>query len=313
MKTAGAMGIKRNWIQDLIRNRTLLWMTVPSILIVFVFSYLPMLGIVIAFKEFNVRDGIFKSPWVGLDNFKFFFGSGKAWTVTWHTVFYNLMFLFACTAFAILIALFLSEIRAKFFKKVSQAAILLPYFISWVVVSAFVYNLFNTDFGAFSVLARSMGREPMNIYTTPQVWYFLLPMFKVWKMSGYWSVIYLAAIMSIDQECYESADMDGASVFQKVTRITIPMILPTMILLMLLQLGNIVYGDFDMFYQLIGQNGMLYQATDIIDTFVFRSVLFSRELGMVSAAGFYQSIVGFVLVMTVNGVVRKVRNEYALF
>lgn len=302
-----------NLAYDVKHNRSLFVMIAPTAILVLIFSYLPMGGLLIAFKNYNYRDGILGSPWVGLDNFRYFFISGKAFLVTWHTIFYNVLFFAAGNITALLLAIFISETGKKRYKQVIQSIVFLPNFVSWVVAAALIFNIFNFDYGIWNAAIEFMGGKRVDIYSNPDMWYFLLPLFKVWKTAGWGSVLYFAAISGIDQECYESAEIDGANVFQRVWHITLPMLVPTMVILGLLALGNIVYGDFDMFYQLIGKNGLLYDTTDIIDTFVFRSVMASQELGMVSAAGFYQSVVGFVIVFASNMLVRRVQPERALF
>ena len=277
------------------------------------FCYLPMGGIVLAFKDFNYRDGILGSPWQGFKNFEFFFKSGKAWNVTKNTILYNLVFLSLYTAFSVFTAILISELAGRRFKKVAQSFMFLPYFISWVVVSAFLYNLCNYEYGMLNRLIAAFGGTPINVYGTPHYWYFILPLIYIWKWIGFGSVIYLSAIMGIDQECFEAATIDGANVFQKIRRIILPLLRPTMAILILLGIGRILRGEFDMFYQLIGNNSVLIDATDIIDTLVFRSLLGTQDFGMATAAGFYQSVLCFVIIMTVNRIVKSVESDYALF
>lgn len=288
-------------------------MFLPLALFYILFAYIPMGGIIVAFKDFNYQGGILFSPWNGFDNFRFFFASGKAWQVTTNTIMYNVTFLAVYTLFSIMVAIMISEMSNKHFKKLSQSFMFLPYFISWVVVSAFVYNLFNYDYGLINNILKTFGQQPVDIYSNPGYWYLLLPVMYLWKWVGFGSVLYLAAISGIDQECYEAATIDGCNAFQKITRITIPLLKPTMIMLILLGIGRILRGEFDMFYNLIGNNGLLMDATDIIDTLVFRSLMGTQDFGMASAAGFYQSVLCFVVIMVVNSIVRKVDSESALF
>jgi len=288
-------------------------MFLPVGLYLLFFAYIPMGGIVIAFKEFNYRDGILFSPWNGIENFRYFFASGKAWLVTQNTIVYNLTFLTCYTVFSIMVAVLIAEMAGKIFKKAAQSFMFLPYFTSWVVVSAFVYNLFNYDYGMVNVFLRAIGQEPIDIYSSPEMWHVFLPIMYVWKWIGFGSVLYLAAIMGLDQECYEAATIDGANAFQKIFRITIPLLKPTMVVLILLGVGRILRGEFDMFFNLVGNNGLLMDATDIIDTLVFRSLMGTQDFGMASSAGFYQSVLCFVIIMIVNGIVKKVDEESALF
>ena len=309
------MQLKKNRgiLSELYKNKILYLMFLPVALYFLVFSYIPMGGIVLAFKEFNIRDGIFLSPWNGIENFKFFFESGKALQVTKNTIVYNLIFLTCYTVFSILTAIMISEITNKWFKKIAQSFMFLPYFISWVVVAAFIYNFFNYDYGLVNTVLKSLGSEPIDIYANPGNWSIILPILYVWKWVGFGSVLYLAAIMGIDQECYEAATIDGANMFQKIRKITLPLLKPTIIVLVLMGVGKILRGEFDMFYNIIGNNGILMDATDIIDTLVFRSLMGTQDFGMASAAGFYQSVLCFVVILIVNGVVRKIDNENALF
>ncbi len=303
----------RGLFRELAKNRVLYLMFLPVALYFLLFYYLPIGGVILAFKEFNYRDGILFSPWNGLKNFEFFFRSGKAWSVTRNTILYNLAFLAAYTFFSMLSAILISEAASKIFKKVSQTFMFLPYFISWVVSAAFLYNFCNYDYGMLNRLLRALGVEALNIYSAPQFWYFLLPFMYVWKWVGFGSVLYLAAISGLDQECYEAATMDGANEFQKIFRITLPMLRPTMAILLLLGIGRILRGEFDMFYQLIGNNGLLLDATDIIDTLVFRSLLGTQDFGMAAAAGFYQSLLCFLIILVVNRIVKRFEASYALF
>ncbi|HUZ17284.1 MAG TPA: ABC transporter permease subunit [Spirochaetia bacterium] len=304
---------KHGFFFELIRNRVLYLMCVPVIVYFILFHYLPIGGIVMAFKDFNYRQGIYGSPWNGFTNFAFFFKSGKAWQVTKNTFLYNLLFLALYTFFSVLVAILISELKGKYFKKITQSSMFLPYFISWVVVSAMLYNFCNYEYGMVNRLLRALGQQPINIYANPRYWYAILPIMYVWKWVGFGSVIYLAAIMGIDQECYEAATIDGATEFQKIFRITLPLLRPTMVILVLLSVGRILRGEFDMFYQLIGNNGMLLDSTDIIDTLVFRSLVGTQDFPMAAAAGLYQSVLCFVIILIVNRVVKTLESDYALF
>jgi len=285
----------------------------PAVIHVFIFSYLPMGGIVMAFKQFKYQLGIFKSPWVGFNNFRFFFLSGQAITVTRNTILYNLAFLVVNTSLEVIFAVILSEISAKHFKKIAQSIMFLPHFVSWVIVASIAYNIFNYETGVLNNLLISLGLEPVNIYAKPAAWKYILVAFKAWKSVGYGTVVYLASIVSIDNELYEAAEIDGANIFQRIRHITIPCLVPTMTILILLAIGQVFRGDFGLFYQLVGNNGLLFDATDIIDTFVFRSLMQSSEVGMAAAAGLYQSIMCFITIMITNYIVKKVQSDYALF
>ena len=260
----------RKFMLTLRRNKILLLMLLPAILYFLIFSYIPMGGTVLAFKNYNFRDGIFGSPWVGLDNFKYFFISGQAWIVTRNTILYNVAFITVNTILQMGLAILISEIGGKYFKKLTQTAMFLPYFISWVVVGIIAYNMLNLENGTINSMIAKIGGEKFNFYGSTFVWPFIMIFVSAWKNVGYGTVLYLAAIMGIDTETYEAAKIDGANIFQRIFKVTIPSLIPTMIILTLLAIGNIFRGDFQMFYQIIGNNGPLFNATDVIDTFTFR-------------------------------------------
>lgn len=288
-------------------------MVLPAITVVILFGYIPIAGIILAFKDFKYNLGIFGSPWAGFENFRFFFISGTGFLVTKNTILYNLLNLITSQCLAVLLAIILSEMRGKRFKKIAQSITFLPYFISWIIVGVFVYNIFNYETGIMNTMLKALHLEPVNLYSIPTAWIFIISFFNSWKWVGYGSLVYLAAITNVNPECYESADIDGADVFQKITHITLPSITPTIIIIVLLNIGRILRGDFQMFYQIVGDNGQLFNATDVIDTFVFRSLINSGDLTMASAANFYQSVLCFVIIMTVNTIVKRTKPEYALF
>lgn len=303
----------KNICYDIKKNPVLMLMILPVILYVIIFSYLPMSGLVLAFKQFDYSLGIFGSPWCGFSNFKFFFISGQAAKVIRNTVLYNVAFIIVNNVVEITVAIFISEIGGKLFKKLTQGAMFLPTFISWVVVSAFVYNIFSYDFGAFNNLRESMGMQPVDIYSQNTLWIFMIIFLNSWKHVGYGSVVYLAAIMSIDAEIYESATLDGAGELQKIWYVTLPNLKPTVIILVIMGIGNIFRGDFDLFYQMVGTNSLLFNTTDVIDTFVFRSLLFSQEYGMSAAVGLFQSVLCFIFLTATNLIIRKIDPDNSLY
>lgn len=302
-----------DFFKELGKNRTLFLMILPALLFFIVFSYIPMVGVYYAFTNFSFDGGLFGSPFVGLQNFKFLFESGALYNLTKNTVLYNLAFIFVGNILQLVCAVFLSEMVGKWFKKTTQSIMFLPFFISFVLVGAFVYNLFNFETGAVNTLLRELGLQPYDFYLHTAPWKYIIVFFNVWKGLGYGTVIYLAAIMGISDEYHEAAKIDGANIFKRIRYITLPLLRPTFILLILLSLGGILKGQFDLFWQIVGNNGMLYDATDIIDTYVYRSLAINFDIGMGTAAGLFQSFFGFVLVVTVNWIVRKVQKDYALF
>ncbi len=304
---------RKSLFYNIYNNRSLIVMVLPAVLFFLIFSYLPMAGMVIAFKKFNYTDGIFGSPWSGFENFKFFFIGGKAYKVIFNTMAYNFTFIIAGVIVQVSTAIFLSEVGSRIFKKVTQTMMFLPYFLSWVVVGAFIYNIFNYEFGFLNTILKSIGMNPVNVYEETWIWKFILVVFNIWKWTGYGSLIYLAAIMGIENELFEAADIDGASKFKKIKYITIPMLVPQMVILFLMGIGTIFRGDFSMFYQVTGNNPLLYDSTDVIDTFVFRTLLQLQDFGMASAAGVLQSVLCFFMLLFTNTLVRKINPDYALF
>ena len=303
----------RSFIKKLYKYRVYLLMLAPAIIYTLIFSYYPMTGIVMAFKKYNYAGGIWGSPWNGLDNFRFFFMSGQAGTVTRNTVLYNIMFIVAGTATQIAVAVFLTEIHNKFFRKISQSLMFLPYFISWVIAGVMAFNIFSSDYGFLNQLIKSFGGKSISFYTKPEVWPLILLFFNIWKGVGYGSVMYLAAIMGIDTSIYEAAAIDGANVFQRIFRVTIPSIMPTVIILLLMNIGGIFKGNFDMFYNLVGTNGLLFNYTDVIDTLAFRALISSNDFGMSAAIGAFQSVLCFITILFANKMVSLYDKDYTLF
>lgn len=298
---------------ELKKNKSLFVMAVPSIILVLLFSYMPMSGLVLAFKKYKYDLGVFGSPWNGFDNFAYLFKSGTGWTITRNTILYNVINLITSQLLSVIIAVFITEMNKKIFKKVSQSIIFLPYFISWVIVGVFIYNIFNYETGILNSVLTFMGFEKINAYSMPALWPWIICAFNAWKWCGYNSIIYIAAITGVDSEIYEAGTIDGANIFKRISYITIPCIIPTVITMLLLQVGRILRGDFEMFYQIIGNNGQLYNTTDVIDTYVFRSLMQNSNIGMTAAASFYQSALCFIIIMVVNAIVKRVDEDYALF
>ena len=303
------------WVK-LKRQRVLQIFAWAGIIYLLIFNYAPMAGILVAFKKYSIKDGfwgIFTNEWAGLKYFREFFSDYMCWPVIKNTLIISFLKILTSFPAPILLAIMLTEVRNRHFKKFVQAVSYLPYFISWVIVGAFVYNIFNYETGLMNGWLTSLGMEKVNVYSMPWVWPIIICCFNAWKWCGYNSIIYIAAITGIDGECYEAAQIDGANIFQRIWYITLPCIKPTVITMLLLQVGRILRGDFEMFYQIVGNNGQLYNATDVIDTYVFRSLMQNSNLGMTAAATFYQSILCFIIIMLVNAVVKKIDEDYALF
>nr|WP_242656418.1 ABC transporter permease subunit [Ruminiclostridium hungatei] len=297
-----------------LKSQKWLWLiALPGLAIVFVFNYLPMFGVILAFKNYKPAAGIFGSQWAGFENFKYLFSTRDAWNITYNTLFLNSLFIITGTVGGILIALLVNEVRNKWLVKFYQSSMFLPYFISWVIVSYFVYSLLSYDMGMVNNLLASLGMEPVQWYNEPRLWPAILTIVNLWKGVGYGSVIYLAGIMGIDAELYEAATIDGANKLQQASGITLPLLSPLIITLTLMAIGRIFFADFGLFYNVTLDNGGLYSTTNVIDTYVFRALKFSGDIGMASAAGFYQAFVGFLLVLASNLFVKKINPERALF
>ncbi len=304
---------KRRFLKDLYNYRFLLLMLLPTVVFFIVFCYVPMYGLVLAFKKFDYSLGILGSPWNGLDNFQYLFRSGKLSMLIFHTVAYNVLFIAVGLVFQVTVSIFLSQMTGKWFKKACQATIFLPYFISWVSVGAIVYNLLSYRYGAVNALMSLFGMDKINFYSSGKYWPMILTVTNTWKGLGYGTVIYLAAIAGIDAEIYEAAQIDGAGPAQQIFHVTIPNLVPTMVIVLLLNLGSVFRGNFQMFWNLVGSNNLLQKTTDVIDTYVYRSMLSGTNFGMTTAAGLIQSVLCFVFILCFNAGVRKISPDNALF
>jgi len=294
-------------------SKVLLLMCLPAVAFFVVFNYAPLPGIWIAFTNFNYRDGIFGSPFVGLQNFEFLIRSGQLWLLTRNTILYNLAFIVLGNILQISLAVMLNEIRMKYFKKVAQTLMFLPYFISVVLIGVIAFNLLNYDTGALNALIVQTGGDPLKIYSMAGAWPFIIVLVHLWQSTGYGSIVYFAAIMGIDKSLFEAAAIDGASAWQRIRYIILPSLKPTFVILLLFSLGGIMHGNFGLFWNLVGNNATLYQTTDIIETAVYRMVMSQNNFTTSTAVGLYQSIFGFTLVMLANWFVRRMNKDYALF
>lgn len=289
-------------------------MMLPGCIYIFINNYMPMPGVTLAFRQYNYKEGIYRSPFIGLDNFKFLFKSKDAWIITRNTIGYNLLFIVLGTVCAIAVAILLSELKSKLSRKIFQTGILIPYLVSIVVVSYLVFALLSEGNGFINtqILAR-LGLEKVSWYNEPKYWPFILTLVSLWKSIGYNSIMYYAMIVAIDRTYYEAAVMDGATRMQQVLHITLPGIKTTIIILTLMSIGHIMYSDFGLFYQVPMNAGTLINVTNTIDTYVYRGLMQTGNMGMSSAAGVYQSFIGFLLVIGANLIVKKVDPDSALF
>lgn len=289
-------------------------MFLPGAIYLIINNYIPMGGLIVAFKNYNVRKGIWNSTWNGLKNFEFLFKSPDAWVITRNTLFYNLAFIVVNNVLGILFAIFICDAVSKRLKKIYQSAILFPFLMSTVIVGYLVYAFLSTGNGLINKsILEPMGYQIINWYQEPKYWPFIIILVNTWKGVGYGCLIYISSINGIDPAYYEAAELDGATKWQQIKHITLPSVLPTTITLVLMSVGRIFYSDFGLFYQVPRNSGLLYSTTDVIDTYVYRALMVQTNIGMSSAAGFYQSLCGFALVMLSNMVVRKANKEQALF
>ena len=289
-------------------------MMLPGLLYLLINNYLPMGGLVIAFKKVNYALGIFNSPWAGLSNFKFLFSNNDALNALRNTVLYNVGFIVFGNLLAITVAIALDCVKNKFLKRFSQVVILIPYLLSAVIVSYIVYAFLNPTNGFVNnSILPLFGIDPIKWYNVPKYWPVILNIVYLWMSFGYSSILYYSTIISIDKSLYEAAVMDGATTWQQICHVTLPSLKFTIITLALLAVGRICYSDFGLFYQIPMHSGMLYSTTQTIDTFVYRALLELNDVGRSSAAGFLQSILGFVMVFSANALVSKIDKESALF
>jgi putative aldouronate transport system permease protein len=304
---------KSGFFKEIKENRILYLMCLPALIVLLLFCYIPFTGIWMAFTDFNVVDGIFGSKFVGLDNFRYFFvGNSNAWRVTFNTIIINVFCIIFGLIVPISIAIFFNEIRGKLFKKVTQSAMFFPYFLSWVVVGAIVYGFFARDVGLVNKVREMFGQDAISWYSTPKYWKPIIIFANVWKWSGYNSIIYMAAMAGFDSSLFEAAEIDGANKFQRIFYLTLPMLKPTAVVLVLLSVGRIFYGDFGMIYGIVGNNASLADAVTVIDTYVYSSM---RTLGFSysTAIGLYQSIMGLILVTLANKFAKKINDGEGLF
>ena len=294
-------------------------MMLPALLYLLINNYIPMAGMVIAFKKLNFAKGIWASPWAGLKNFKFLFASKDAWIITRNTLLYNIAFILVNMVVGIAIAILITEIRNTKLKKIYQSAILLPFLMSMVILSYIVYALLSAENGLVNNSILPLFHiDPIQWYQKPKYWPAILIIANCWKGVGYGCLIYIASLIGIDPSFYEAARLDGASKWQEITKITLPSLVPTIITLLLITLtlmsiGKIFYSDFGLFYQVPMNSGVLFPTTNVIDTYVYRALIEQGNISMSSAAGVYQSLVGFCVVMLSNWIVRKVDKDQALF
>lgn len=304
--------IVKEVFSELWKNKKLYLMTLPPIIWIMVFCYYPMHGILIAFKDFSYKEGIWKSPWVGLDNFKFLFNYNGILRIFSNTILLNVLFIASTTFLSIVLALVFTEIHNRIYNKVVQTIAILPHFVSWTVVAMFLSGIIGSA-GTLTNFIIQKGFENPSFYTEAKWWPLILVLLRIWQGTGYGTIVYIAAIKGFDQEMYEAARVDGATRWQMVTKLTLPLLKTTAIMLTLMSVGKIFNGDFGMIYALVGDNSSIFETTDVVDTFVYRALRQLNNLGMSTATSFFQSIVGLVLVYVTNAITKKVEPDAAIF
>ncbi|MCD9020317.1 ABC transporter permease [Cohnella silvisoli] len=302
------------FIRDIWRNPISYLLALPAIVYTFIFGYATLPYLMMAFQKFSYDTAHFwQNEWIGFKNFEFFFLSNNALRVTWNTIRLNFLFIVFGHAMAVILAIVMNEIKSRRFLRTTQSMFLFPYFLSWVIVSYVVYNIFSTQYGVMNQMLEMLGMQPKNWYAAADAWTSILTVMRIWKDAGLLAVIFLAAIIGIDHELFEAARIDGANRWQQIKSITLPLMMPTVMIMMLLAIGKIFYGDFAMMYSIIRDNGLLLPTTDVIDTYVYRALRMSGDPAQAMAVGIYQASMGFILVYGVNRLIRRKFPEGALF
>lgn len=304
----GPMGV----LSELWKNKFLYLMMVPTSIWFAIFCYMPLYGIIVAFKKYNYADGIWGSPFVGLENFKFLFNYQGIGRVFWNTIYLNVLFLVITTTLSVLLAVMFVEIRSRKFKRITQSIAILPHFVSWAVVSLFLQAFIGSN-GLINQLIISMGGQRFMFYNNADPWPLIFVILRVWQGCGFGTVVYIAAITAFDSSMYEAARVDGASRIRQIIHITLPLLRPTIVILTIMGVGGIFRGDFGMIYAMVRDNAALYRTTDVVDTFVYRALRQMNNLGMSTATSLFQSIIGFILVVATNAFAKRMDPDTALF
>lgn len=313
---AGTSRVARAWNglrRELSVHGALYLMALPGVIVLFVVAYLPMPGLILAFKNYRFATGIWGSEWVGFKNFQFLFSTGDAYRVIFNTLFLNLLFMTAALVGSLIMAVMLQEIYHRYIAKVYQSILFFPHFISWVIVGYFAFAFLNSDSGLVNNILASMGLAPINWYAEGGYWPAILVIISLWKGLGYFTIIYLAGMLAINPEYYEAARIDGANKFQEVWSVTLPLIRPLIIVNVLLAIGRILYANFDFIYNVTRDASLILSTTNVIDTYVYRSLVAVGNYNLASAAGFFQATVGLALVLLANWMVRRYEPDQALF
>ena len=309
----GILGLFQNLGYDIKHNPYLIILCLPAVVWFIIFCYVPMTYLPVAFQKYSLAKGLWGSDWVWFKNFKAFFGSDAFLRVTLNTLYLNVLFIATTMFFSILIAVALSEIRARNFKRVVQSTVILPHFLSWTVVAMIIEVLLQIDVGVINKVVTSLGFERIKFYERAELWPGILVFLRIWKGAGYGSIVYLATITGMDQQVFEAATIDGASRFQCIRFITLPLLKTTAIMLLIMNVGGIFAGDFGMTYTLIKNNTLLFRTTDNINTYTYRMLIDSHNIGQSSAISLWQSVMGLIMVMTTNAIVKRADKDSAMF
>lgn len=304
---------KYGFLTDVAKNPFSYLLALPAVVYTFIFGYMTLPFLIMAFQQFSYERGLLQNQWIGFKNFEFFFRATDAFVVTRNTLVLNFLFIAAATLAGMFFSIAMSEVKNKAFLKITQSTFLFPHFVSWIVVSYVVYAFLSSDYGVINKLLKFAGLEPVNWYYSPEKWPAILVLMRVWKDTGIKTVIFLATISGINHELYEAAVIDGANSLQRIKAITIPLLMPTVIILTLLAIGKIFYGDFAMIYSIIHDNGILYPTADVIDTYVYRLLRLTGNPAQAMAVGLYQAVMGFILVYGSNRIARRYSSDSALF
>lgn len=294
-------------------NFAFMMMVLPGFVLMLIFHYIPLAGLSIAFKNIDYAKGILGSPWCGLDNFMFLFKSPDLWLILRNTLGYNIIGIILGAVVPCALAIFLSQLRSKKLGKTYQSIMMLPYFVSWIIVTYIVYSFLSYNNGIVNRILVSLGKDPVSWYENRSFWPPFLIFLAMWKSMGYNAIVYIAAIAGIDTSLYEAAAIDGASKRQQIWYITIPELSSIMIILLIMAIGKVLNSSFELYFNVPMENGALIPVTNVISTYVYRALMINADIGMSSAAGFFQSLVGFILVMSTNAIVKKIDEEKAMF
>lgn len=311
VKSPGSRG---GVLRELRKNKWAYLLVLPALIYILIYCYLTLPYLTIAFQRYNYRQGMLGSAFIGLENFRFFFRSTDAWVVTFNTLRLNLLFIIGTTLVSLLMALLLNELsRFQRMKRIAQSTMIMPYFVSWMIISYILYAILASEVGLLNSILKALGMQGKNWYNEKSIWVTTLVIVKVWKELGMTTVIYLATITGIDGALYEAATIDGAGRLRQAQHITLPLLMPTVTVLTLLSVGRIFYGDFGMIYSIVGDNGVLFSVTDVIDTYTFRLLRYNGDPAAAMAIGLFQSVVGFLMVMGSNLLVKRKFPEGAIF